>query len=288
MTDARALPCAGVSLGSDFLQRARSLSARLESKGELNDEGGRGASLSGGEEFVGHRPYRGGEDLRRLDWNLLARLRQPFVKVTRREAGEEWAVLIDASASMGVGPPGKLQRAAEVAGALAVLGLGRGARVRVISSSGAEIYLAKERAGAELLSYLNALTAEGTRGMRALVEQAARYRAANRVFLIGDLLDVTPAQALTLVRRGRSLAAVGLLAPLEFEPGSLGRVEWWDPEEEQRLVLDVGDRTLQEYEQTLSGHIDAWREGAARHHAAFGCWDTNVPFEDAVRGVLRG
>lgn len=288
MTGARTLPCAGVSLGPDFLQRARSLSARLESKGELNEDGGRGASLSGGEEFVGHRPYRDGEDLRRLDWNLLARLRQPFVKVTRREAGEEWAVLIDTSASMGVGPPGKLQRAAEVAGALAVLGLGRGARVRVIASSGSELYLAKDRAGAELLSYMNALTAEGTSGMRTLVEQAARYRPANRVFMIGDLLDLTPAQALTLVRRGRSLAAVGLLAPLEFEPGSLGRIEWWDPEEEQRLVLDVGERTLQEYEQTLSGHIDAWREGAARHRAAFGCWDTNVSFEDVVRGVLKG
>ncbi len=287
MTDTRALPCSGVNLEPDFLQRARSLYLRLQSKGELSEEGGRGSTLGGGEEFVGHRPYRGGEDLRQLDWNLFARLRQPFVKVTRREAGEEWAVLIDVSASMGVGPPGKLQRAAEVAGALAVLGVGRGARVRLIASSGAELFLAKERAGSELLSFLNGLQAEGTRGMRALVEQAARFRPASRVFLIGDLLDVTPAQALALVRRGRSLAAVGLLAPLEFEPGSLGRVEWWDPEEEQRLVLDVGERTLQEYKLSLSGHIDAWREGAARHRAAFGCWDTNASFEDVVRGVLR-
>ena len=288
MTGARALPCAGVSLGPDFFKRARSLSLRIQSKGELHDEGGRGGSLGGGEEFVGHRPYRGGEDLRRLDWNLLARLRQPFVKVTRREAGEDWAVLIDSSASMGVGPPGKLQRAAEVAGALAVLGLGRGAKVRLLASSGAELYLTEDRAGAELLSFLNGLHAEGADGMRGLVEQAARYRSASRVFLLGDLLDLTPGEALALGRRGRSLTAVGLLSPLEFEPGALGRVEWWDPEEEERLVLNVGERSLQEYELALTKHIDLWREGAARHRAAFGYWDTSVPFEDVLLGVLEG
>ena len=53
MTGARSLPCAGVSLGPDFFQRARSLSLRIQSKGELHDEGGRGGSLGGGEEFVG-------------------------------------------------------------------------------------------------------------------------------------------------------------------------------------------------------------------------------------------
>jgi uncharacterized protein (DUF58 family) len=210
------------------------------------------------------------------------------VKVTRREAGEEWAVLLDTSASMGVGPPGKLQRAAEVAGALAVLGLRRGARVRLLSSSGAELFLAQEHAAAELLNFLNGLRAEGADGMRSLVERAGKFRAAGRVFLVGDLLDLAPSEALGLVRRGRSLVAVGLLAPLEFDPGALGRVEWWDPEEEQRLVLNVGVESAREYEATLGAHIDAWREGAARHRAAFGCWDTRTPFEKVVLGVLGG
>ena len=284
---ARSLPCPGVEVDGEFLQRARSLAARLQASGEVREEGGGGAHLLGGEEFVGHRPYRPGEDLRRLDWALFARLGQAFVKVTRRDAGEEWAVLIDASASMGVGPPGKLQRAAEVAGALAVLGSGQGARVRLLASSGAELFLTRGRAGGELLSFLNGLRAVEALGMRSLVERAGRFRSATRVFLVGDLLDLEPREALGLVRRGRSLAAIGLLAPLEFEPGPLGRVEWWDPEEEQRLVLDVGARSAQAYEETLGAHVDGWREAAARHRAAFGCWDTRTPFEDVLRGVLR-
>ena len=288
MTEAHALPCPEVSVDADLLQRARSFAARLEVGGELREEGGRGAHLLGGEEFVGHRPYRAGEDLRRLDWSLLARLGQPFVKVTRREAGEEWAVLLDTSASMGVGPPGKLQRAAEVAGALAVLGAARGARVRIISSGGAGLFLAGGRAGAELLAFLNGLRAEESRGMRGLVERAGRFRGASRVFLVGDLLDLEPREALGLNRRGRSLAAVGLLAPLEFEPGQLGRVEWWDPEEEQRLVLNVATESLEEYERCLNAHVDGWRDAAARHRAAFGCYDTRTPFEEVLRGILGG
>ena len=288
MTEAHALPCPEVSVDADLLQRARSFAARLEVGGELREEGGRGAHLLGGEEFVGHRPYRAGEDLRRLDWSLLARLGQPFVKVTRREAGEEWAVLLDTSASMGVGPPGKLQRAAEVAGALAVLGAARGARVRIISSGGGELFLTGGRAGAELLAFLNGLRAEEPRGMRGLVERAARFRGASRVFLVGDLLDLEPREALGLNRRGRSLAAVGLLAPLEFEPGQLGRVEWWDPEEEQRLVLNVATESLEEYERCLNAHVDGWRDAAARHRAAFGCFDTRTPFEEVLRGILGG
>jgi len=285
-TEARPLPCPGVDVDAAFLQRARSLAVRLEAGGEIREEGGRGASLMGGEEFVGHRPYRAGEDLRRLDWALFARLRQPFVKLTRREAGEEWAVLIDASASMGVGPPGKLQRAAEVAGALAVLGSGRGSRVRLLASSGSELLLTRGRAGGELLTFLNGLRAEQSLGMRSLVERAGRFRSAARVFLVGDLLDLEPREALGLVRRGRSLVAIGLLAPLEFEPGPLGRVEWWDPEEEQRLVLNVGAESAQKYEETLGAHVDGWREAAARHRAAFGCWCTQTPFEEVLRGVL--
>ena len=288
MTEAHALPCPEVSVDADLLQRARSFAARLEVGGELREEGGRGAHLLGGEEFVGHRPYRAGEDLRRLDWSLLARLGQAFVKVTRREAGEEWAVLLDTSASMGVGPPGKLQRAAEVAGALAVLGAARGARVRIISSGGAELFLTGGRAGAELLAFLNGLRAEEPRGMRGLVERAGRFRGASRVFLVGDLLDLEPREALGLVRRGRSLAAVGLLAPLEFDPGQLGRVEWWDPEEEQRLVLNVATESLEEYERCLNTHVDGWRDAAARHRAAFGCFDTRTPFEEVLRGILGG
>ena len=42
------------------------------------------------------------EDLRGLDWNLYARLDKPFVRVTRREAGEAWAVAVAATSTWSI------------------------------------------------------------------------------------------------------------------------------------------------------------------------------------------
>ena len=38
-----------------------------------------------GFDFDEHRPYRPGDDVRRIDWNVTARLRQPFVRETHAE-----------------------------------------------------------------------------------------------------------------------------------------------------------------------------------------------------------
>ena len=39
-----------------------------------------------GFDFDEHRPYRPGDDVRRIDWNVTARMHQPFVRVTTPSA----------------------------------------------------------------------------------------------------------------------------------------------------------------------------------------------------------
>ncbi|MDA1265673.1 MAG: DUF58 domain-containing protein, partial [Planctomycetota bacterium] len=129
-------PYPAVALGGDYLRRVEQLTLRLAATKERREGAGSAAVVGAGEEFVGYRPYRDGEDLRGLAWDLLARLDRPYVRVTRREAAERWSVLLDTSASMAVGPPGKLQVAAEVVGALASLALRGGAAVEVAASDG--------------------------------------------------------------------------------------------------------------------------------------------------------
>ena len=116
--DAIPLDSPGVAFGADFLARLARCTARLRAAGGRREGGAGGLQAAGGLEFLGYRPYRPGESARALDWGLYARLDRPFVRLARRESGERWALLLDASASMGVGRPGKLQAAAEVAAAL--------------------------------------------------------------------------------------------------------------------------------------------------------------------------
>ncbi|MFN7211018.1 MAG: DUF58 domain-containing protein, partial [Aggregatilineales bacterium] len=56
----------------------------------------RGTSL----EFADYRNYARGDDLRRVDWNVFARLERPFIKLFEEEEDLAVHVLIDASAGM--------------------------------------------------------------------------------------------------------------------------------------------------------------------------------------------
>src|SRR5919201_3918555 len=58
-----------------------------------------------GLEFRDYRHYQPGDDPRRIDWTVDARLRQLVVRVFRAEAQLRLHVLLDTSASMCVGAP---------------------------------------------------------------------------------------------------------------------------------------------------------------------------------------
>lgn len=60
----------------------------------------RSKQRGGAAEFVDYREYSAGEDLRRLDWKVLARTGRPFVRVYQDETNLLCTLLLDASGSM--------------------------------------------------------------------------------------------------------------------------------------------------------------------------------------------
>src|SRR5688500_5087072 len=63
----------------------------------------RSKQQGGAAEFVDYREYSAGEDLRRLDWKVLARTGRPYVRLYQDETNLSCTVLIDASNSMRFG-----------------------------------------------------------------------------------------------------------------------------------------------------------------------------------------
>src|SRR5216684_6021632 len=59
----------------------------------------RGTSI----EFADYRDYTRGDDLRRVDWNVYARLERPYIKLLEEEEDLAVHVLLDASRSMDYG-----------------------------------------------------------------------------------------------------------------------------------------------------------------------------------------
>src|SRR3982751_2421626 len=74
-------------------------------------------------EFSEFRPYRQGDDPRRVDWRLLARSDRAYVRLTTDRATLRTVILVDASASMAFPLPEltKWARARELAIALAAV-----------------------------------------------------------------------------------------------------------------------------------------------------------------------
>lgn len=268
------------------LEKFAACSARLRGR----EESGVGrVAGGGGDEFVGHRPLRVGEDLRDFDWELCARLERPYVKVRRRDQGERWCVLLDCSASMGLGSRGKLQFAGELATALAFVGLDAGASTTLFARTAhGGIGTVRMRQRADLrpwIAFLESLRATLEFGVASVLPDP-RIAAAQRVIAIGDLMDVEPHQLLALARRGRRVDALRVLAPHELAPELDEGVEWVDPEQGGRLALAVGPAELERYSRALETRLERWRATFLRRAQRCWTWSSERAFEDAARAVL--
>src|SRR5262249_48828286 len=76
-------------------------------------------------DFAEHRQYMPGDDIRHLDWKLLARTDRMYIKKYQGDTNTQIHLLFDASASMGFAAAGisKLQYAQYLASSLAYLGV---------------------------------------------------------------------------------------------------------------------------------------------------------------------
>src|SRR6188474_3886977 len=115
-----------------FLRQLERLLLLLRSPVRGGLKGGRRSVKRGQSvEFADFRDYALGDDLRLLDWNVLARLEKLFIKLYVEEEDVTIHFLLDASASMAAGSPAKLLFAKRAAAALGYIGLASEDRVAI-------------------------------------------------------------------------------------------------------------------------------------------------------------
>src|SRR5262245_37442038 len=108
-------------LPADYLKRLRNIEVRSRLVSEQLMPGQSLSVFKGrGLDFADVREYVPGDDVRRIDWNVTARLRKPFIKRHLEERELVMLLLVDLSASGHFGTQDRTKRelAAELAGAL--------------------------------------------------------------------------------------------------------------------------------------------------------------------------
>ena len=171
----------GLRLRADAAHRSRRVGDRV------------GKGVGGRVEFVDHRPYAPGDDLRRVDWNAAARTDRLVVKRHAHDSALPVHLAVDLSASMSVGAPSALDAARSVARGLAFVALSGGATVVVVSLARSPVTLARVSRRGGLSAVESALDALETRDdadvARALRGYAGRARDTGVFVLLTDMLD---------------------------------------------------------------------------------------------------
>src|SRR3954463_4310864 len=124
------------------------LAARLVVEG-LRAGGHRSPFHGFSADFQQHRPYRAGDDLKYVDWKVLARTDRLYSKQLRETTSMSVMLVLDASGSMAFPEQGvsKFRYATVVAAALAYLIAAQGDAVGLMSTSGERLTYLPARGG---------------------------------------------------------------------------------------------------------------------------------------------
>ena len=245
-------------------------------------------------EFADYRDYALGDDLRQLDWNVLARLEKLFVKLFIEEEDVTITFLLDGSASMASGRPDKLQFAKRAAAALGYIGLASEDKVAVSVLGGRAARRRSSLRGSgrvfRLLAELSAI--RPTEGPTDLVA-AARHAAAQLtgrgvVILISDLLDPAADRVIRELASTRSeLIILHVLSPDELDPPLEGDVRLVDAETGQSIDVTADLATIDAYRDRLAAWKEAFAQLAARRQATYVDLASDVPLNELVFAELR-
>lgn len=252
-------------------------------------------------EFADYRNYVVGDDLRRIDWNLFARLDKFFLRLFMEEEDLSVSVLVDATASMAFGEPEKLHYARQVAASLGYIGLTNHNRVNIYSFTdtldGRLEGLRGRRPLPQMLDFVAKIGSDaqskktGDLGA-ALKSFALTARGKGLVVVISDFLDKGELKsALRYLSPERFDGYVlHLLCPQEIDPekaGVVGDVRLVDMEDSQIEEVSVSGVLLERYRATLQAFCGHVKQSAVDRGLVYLAGDTSVPFDDLVLHYMR-
>ena len=220
------------------------------------------------------RPYQPGDEIRAIDWNVTARMGDPFVKVFVEERELTALIAVDRSASQGAGlsPQAKAEVAAEIAALLVFSALENGDRAGLLLfTDRVERFVPPRRGRKHGLRLITEALAFQPRGRGtdlalALRDTTRLLRKRAVVFVVSDFLASDYETALAVCARRHDVIPVVVSDPVEDDlpSGALGGL--WpvaDSETGAAVWIDLSDR------RTRAAYAEAAREARERRERTF-------------------
>lgn len=263
-------------------------------------------------EFDDYRNYVAGDDLRHVDWNILARFDRFVVKLFREEEDLSLHLLVDASPSMNAGTPGKLVFAHRVAMALAYIGVVNQNRVSLGVFGMANQPMkrlapvrgrpAVARIADLLVSTLKSASdtpaAPAPADLGAAMRSVARSASGRGVLVV--ISDFLAPEGLgpglnalaSLAGAGYDVYCLQTLAPSELdptkeEPRLVGDLRLTDVESGRATEVSISPRVIARYRAAVSKYVDGLRAQCRARGLSHLLTPTDTPVETLVVSALR-
>ena len=278
-------------LDPEFARELEALRRRLQIRARSGSAGDRRGKRRGSSaEFLEHRPYTPGDDLRRIDWLAFARTGEPVFKLFSAEEDVVVRLLVDASASLDLGSPSKLLVAKKIAASIAYVAMCDSERAQIVSTSGGEINARAPTRGRaalpKVIRELDAIRPGGTTDLASAIDAVVlRADRPGMLVAISDFLDPGSFDA-ALTRAasaGHQLAIFQVLAPEELMPTFDGDFALEDAETGALLEVTVDARAIDAYLAQLNALIVRLRALAKRHRGTY----VRVATTDAMLPAIR-
>ena len=254
--DPRAEPPAGDGappLPPRLLASARRLEIRARRlvTSELGGEY-RSTFRGAGIEFAEAREYVPGDDVRRIDWNVTARMGAPWVKEYVEERELHLLCAVDVSASQLAGRPvlGRRAAAAEVCALVTLAAAYSHDRTGLLTfSDRIERYVPPAKGARHAMRLVREVLQPDQPQPATSIATACDYlvrvlRRRSTIFLISDFIDDGYERPLRDLSRRHELIAVVVVDPLDEALPDAGIVEVEDVERGGRLLIDSSDEGL--------------------------------------------
>lgn len=246
-------------------------------------------------EFVQHREYVPGDDIRHIDWKSYGRSERYTIKQYEQETNFAAHLLLDASRSMlyGEGTANKLEYAKVLAAVLAYLIVHQrdSVSLNVFDAGWRERLPASGQVG-HVQTILRTLESVEPREKTAIApllhDLANQVRRRGLVFLISDCFDeVEPLlEGIQHLRfQGHEVVVLHILHPDEVEFPFNGMVKF-DGMEDRRELLTRPQLIRPAYLRALEKYLGELQKGCERNHCDYVLMNTRRPLAETLTAYL--
>src|SRR6476661_331736 len=248
-------------------------------------------------EFTEYRQYNAGDDLRYLDWRLLARTDRYFIKKYRADTNTQCHLLVDTSASMSYAHESsvtKLQYAQFLAASLAYL-LNRQQDAVGLVAFADKVHThvpARNRTGhmRTIFGNLSLLQPGGETHLSESLHQLAEILTRRGIIvIISDFYDHADRlqEAFQHLRfKGHDLVAFHVLDQNELDFDFKEPVLLLEDAETQEQMPVLPDVVMSGYRERISHHVEAMRQCAASNNVDYEMMTTKQPLDSALFSFL--